>query len=86
MFFAESYRGEFGLGNVRERSRYERVERSLLSGLPNEVDFALNVCTLLSHPGPRLMQLSKAPNLVPCLLAHAGIFPKGTPFSTVVLL
>lgn len=47
---------------------------SLLSGLPNEVDFAVNVCTLLSNESKHSMQLDKDPKLVTLLLAHAGVF------------
>lgn len=47
---------------------------SLLSGLPNEVDFAVNVCTLLSNESKHAMQLDKDPKLVTLLLAHAGVF------------
>lgn len=47
---------------------------SLLSGLPNEVDFAVNVCTLLSNESKHSMQLDKDPKLVTLLLAQAGVF------------
>lgn len=47
---------------------------SLLSGLPNEVDFAINVCTLMSNESKHTMQLEKEPKLVTLLLAHAGVF------------
>lgn len=47
---------------------------SLLSGLPNEVDFAVNVCTLLSNESKHAMQLDKDPKLVTLLLAHTGVF------------
>uniref|UniRef100_A0A672KAE4 AT-rich interactive domain-containing protein 2-like n=1 Tax=Sinocyclocheilus grahami TaxID=75366 RepID=A0A672KAE4_SINGR len=43
-------------------------------GLPNEVDFAINVCTLLSNESKHAMQLEKEPKLVTLLLAHAGVF------------
>lgn len=55
-------------------SDYNKLVLSLLSGLPNEVDFAFNVCTLLSNEGKHAMQLDKEPKLVTLLLAHAGVF------------
>ncbi|XP_069556259.1 AT-rich interactive domain-containing protein 2 [Brachyistius frenatus] len=53
---------------------YHKLVLSLLSGLPNEVDFAVNVCTLLSNESKHPMQLDKDPKLVTLLLAHAGVF------------
>ncbi|XP_029016165.1 AT-rich interactive domain-containing protein 2 [Betta splendens] len=53
---------------------YHKLVLSLLSGLPNEVDFAVNVCTLLSNESKHAMQLDKDPKLVTLLLAHAGVF------------
>ncbi|KAJ8405331.1 hypothetical protein AAFF_G00323220 [Aldrovandia affinis] len=53
---------------------YNKLVLSLLSGLPNEVDFAINVCTLLSNESKHVMQLEKDPKLVTLLLAHAGVF------------
>lgn len=53
---------------------YNKLVLSLLSGLPNEVDFAINVCTLMSNESKRTMQLEKEPKLVTLLLAHAGVF------------
>ncbi|XP_034018874.1 AT-rich interactive domain-containing protein 2 [Thalassophryne amazonica] len=53
---------------------YNKLVLSLLSGLPNEVDFAVNVCTLLSNESKHAMQLDKDPKLITLLLAHAGVF------------
>ncbi|KAJ8381267.1 hypothetical protein SKAU_G00020450 [Synaphobranchus kaupii] len=53
---------------------YNKLVLSLLSGIPNEVDFAINVCTLLSNESKHVMQLEKDPKLVTLLLAHAGVF------------
>ncbi|KAM6986297.1 AT-rich interactive domain-containing protein 2 [Aplochiton taeniatus] len=53
---------------------YNKLILSLLSGLPNEVDFAVNVCTLLSNESKHAMQLEKDPKLVTLLLAHTGVF------------
>ncbi|XP_048865510.1 AT-rich interactive domain-containing protein 2 isoform X2 [Brienomyrus brachyistius] len=55
-------------------SDYNKLVLSLLSGLPNEVDFAINVCTLLSNESKHVMQLEKDPKLITLLLAHAGVF------------
>ncbi|XP_078423980.1 AT-rich interactive domain-containing protein 2 isoform X3 [Cetorhinus maximus] len=55
-------------------SDYNKLVLSLLSGLPNEVDFAINVCTLLSNGNKHVMQLEKDPRITTILLAHAGVF------------
>lgn len=58
-------------------SEYDRIIHSLQSGLPNEVDFAINICTLLSNEGKHVIHLEKAPALIDLLLAHAGVFYEG---------
>jgi len=55
-------------------SNYDKLTLSLLSPLPNEQDFAINVCTLLSNEGKHTLRLDKYPRLVNILLAHAGVF------------
>ncbi|PSN46078.1 hypothetical protein C0J52_02288 [Blattella germanica] len=55
-------------------SDYDRLALSLMSPLPNEQDFAINVCTLLSNEGKHTLKLDKYPRLIDFLLAHAGIF------------
>ncbi|KAI1727954.1 ARID/BRIGHT DNA binding domain-containing protein [Ditylenchus destructor] len=62
---------------VSEYPDYPKLIKSLLSGIPNEVDFAINVCCLLSHPGPYLLRLSECPNLITALAAHCGVFNDG---------
>ena len=60
-----------------EASRYKKLEMTLLSGLPNEVDFAMNTCTLLSNKGRHTLQLKETPRLLELLLAHVGIYRDG---------
>ena len=57
---------------------YKNLVHSLMSGLPNEVDFALNICTLLSNEGQHTIELEKCPHLLKLLLAHMGIYGHGT--------
>lgn len=53
----------------------EKLFLSLLSPLPNEQNFALNVCMLISNePVATLVQLDKCPKLIDALLAHAGVY------------
>ncbi|KRT80635.1 hypothetical protein AMK59_6340 [Oryctes borbonicus] len=55
-------------------SDYDRLALSLLSPLPNEQDFAINVCTLLSNDGKHTLKIEKHPRLIDYLIAHAGVF------------
>ncbi|XP_019620790.1 PREDICTED: AT-rich interactive domain-containing protein 2-like [Branchiostoma belcheri] len=56
---------------------YDKLMMSLQSGLPNEVDFAINVCTLLSNESKHVMHLNKAPRIIDQLLAQVGLFEDG---------
>nr|CAH7715865.1 unnamed protein product [Callosobruchus chinensis] len=60
--------------NLYRPSDYDRLALSLVSPLPNEQDFAINVCTLLSNDGKHTLRLHKHPRIVNYLLAHAGVF------------
>lgn len=57
-----------------KQSDYDRLALSLLSPLPNEQDFAVNVCTLLSNDGKHTLKLDKHPRIISFLLGHAGVF------------
>ena len=46
----------------------------LVSGLPNEVDFAINVCCILSMEGTESLKLLSHRKLIDILLANVGLF------------
>ncbi|XP_044737524.1 AT-rich interactive domain-containing protein 2 isoform X2 [Chrysoperla carnea] len=72
---AESMRSHNGLSaDLYRPNDYERLLLCLLSPLPNEQDFAINTCTLLSNEGKHHLKLEKCPRLIDYLLAHAGVF------------
>nr|CAB3222864.1 AT-rich interactive domain-containing protein 2-like [Phallusia mammillata] len=81
LYINERDRAQFGLSATRlseprfatDISDYERIAFSLTSGLPNEVDFAINACTLLSGESRHVLRLSRCPQLLEALLLHAGI-------------
>ncbi|XP_054261438.1 AT-rich interactive domain-containing protein 2 isoform X4 [Macrosteles quadrilineatus] len=59
-------------------SEYDRLALSLTSPLPNEQDFAINVCTLLSNEGKHQLRVDKHPRLVTYLCAHAAVYNHGS--------
>jgi len=66
------------LGLPREVSQpaggYAKLERSLMSGLPNEVDFALNVFLLMSTEGGRYtLRGVRGTHIIDAMLAYVGI-------------
>jgi len=65
------------LGLSREVSQcadgYVKLERSLMSGLPNEVDFAMNVFLLLSSEGRYTLKGVRGRCVVDCMLSCVGI-------------
>ncbi|XP_031562325.1 AT-rich interactive domain-containing protein 2-like [Actinia tenebrosa] len=53
---------------------FEKLVLSLECGLPNEVDFAINICMLLSNVNNSVFNLTKAPAIMDMLLGHVGVF------------
>ncbi|VVC38248.1 Armadillo-type fold,DNA-binding RFX-type winged-helix domain,Armadillo-like helical,ARID DNA-binding [Cinara cedri] len=71
----EPVRAFHGLStNLYKASDYDKLSLSLLSPLPNEQDLAINVCILLSNENKHAIKLSKCPQILHHLLAHAGVF------------
>lgn len=60
--------------NLYQSSEYDKLAMSLLSPLPNEQDFAINVLTLMSNECKQTLRLWKCPRLIGILLAHAGCY------------
>ncbi|XP_034111743.1 AT-rich interactive domain-containing protein 2 isoform X2 [Drosophila albomicans] len=59
---------------LHKHSSYEKLLLSLISPLPNEQDFAINVCTLMANEPRPTLQLSECPKLLDVLLAHLGVY------------
>lgn len=55
-------------------SEYDRLLLSLMSPLPNEQDFAINVCTLMANESKHTLKIEHCPKLLDALLGHAGIY------------
>ncbi|XP_047468645.1 AT-rich interactive domain-containing protein 2-like isoform X3 [Penaeus chinensis] len=71
----EAIRVGAGLSSALYRpSPYDKLALSLISPMPNEHDFAFNVCTILSNEGRHVLQLGQCPRLVEHMLAHAGVY------------
>ncbi|XP_059154347.1 AT-rich interactive domain-containing protein 2-like isoform X2 [Physella acuta] len=71
----DAQRQQYNLStDLYDQKDYEKLELSLRSGLPNEVDMAVNVCVLLSTEGKHCMRLEKTSHMIRLLLAHIGIF------------
>lgn len=63
-----------------DQMQYERLIKSLSSTLPNEVDFALNACSIMSAPGPFVFNLEGQSALVTMIVAQAGVFDDNSEF------
>lgn len=53
---------------------YEKLEISLISGLPNEVDFVFNSMVLMSSEESNSFKVYQSPRLISLILAHVGFF------------
>ncbi|XP_070494438.1 AT-rich interactive domain-containing protein 2 isoform X2 [Chironomus tepperi] len=60
--------------NLYQSSEYDKLSMALLSPLPNEQDFAINVLTLMSNECKQTLRLGRCPRLIGNLLAHAGCY------------
>ncbi|KAL7046948.1 hypothetical protein ACKWTF_002752 [Chironomus riparius] len=60
--------------NLYQASEYDKLSMALLSPLPNEQDFAINVLTLMSNECKQTLRLGRCPRLIGNLLAHAGCY------------
>ncbi|KAK8380013.1 hypothetical protein O3P69_016577 [Scylla paramamosain] len=71
----ESMRASGGMSvDLYRPSLYDKLALSLVSPMPNEHDFAFNVCTILSNEGRHVLQLSHCPILVEHMLGHTGVY------------
>lgn len=84
LFKTESLRDYNGLAvELYRESEYDKLALSLISPLPNEQDFAINVCTVLSNEGKHCLKLEKHPRILHYLLAHAAVFRESKLYSTI---
>lgn len=60
--------------DLYKSSEYDRLIMSLMSPLPNEQDFAINVCTLMANEREHTLKIENCAKLVEVLLGHAGVF------------
>lgn len=60
--------------DLYKTSEYERLLMALTSPLPNEQDFAINVCLLMSNEAKHILKLANCPKLLAFLLAHTGVY------------
>ena len=78
IFFADAQRSAARLStDLLKHGAYTKLELSLHCGLPNEVDFALNVCLLLSAEGHHVFNLTLSSHMISVLMAAVGVFEEG---------
>lgn len=72
---ADSQRATHKLStDLYKSSEYERLLMSLMSPLPNEQDFAVNVCTLMANETRHTLKVERCPKLLDALMGHAGVY------------
>lgn len=72
---AENMRATHKLStDLYKSSEYERLLMSLMSPLPNEQDFAVNVCTLMANESRHTLKVERCPKLLDALMGHAGVY------------
>jgi AT-rich interactive domain-containing protein 2 len=83
LLFVDNARDMLGMSSrdMLQASEYSHLERSFLSGLPNEIDFAMNVALLLSHDGRAVLSGGKGQKIVNCMLSCVGLFKDGKSFT-----
>ncbi|KAL5287727.1 ARID2 family protein [Megaselia abdita] len=60
--------------DLYKSSEYERLIMALTSPLPNEQDFAINVCLLMSNEAKHILKVENCPKLLDFLMAHTGVY------------
>ncbi|XP_067640762.1 AT-rich interactive domain-containing protein 2 [Eurosta solidaginis] len=60
--------------DLHKGSPLEKLMLSLISPLPNEQDFAINVCSLMANENKHTLKLNEYPKILDMLLAHSGVF------------
>lgn len=66
--------GDQQVSNRLVYNPYEKLEQSLITGLPNEIDFVFNTAMLLSGDEYHGFKIYSSPRLVDLMLAHIGFF------------
>ena len=84
LYPTDSARGTAGFStDTIQVTPTERIFMSLLCPLPNEQDFAINVCSLLAIENRKPFALRQCPRIIDALLAHAGVFSQGVHWSAI---
>lgn len=74
-FVPDAMRTQYKLStDLYKASEFEKLLLSLMSPLPNEQDFAINVCTLMANESRHTLKIEHCPKLVDALMGHAGVF------------
>ena len=70
----ENIAGSINLLHTFRFNPYEKIEQSLIAGLPNDIDFVFNTLLLLSSDAYHTFKIYLSPHLVELMLAHIGFF------------